>query len=69
MDRPKRPLIYGIPDGTPQTKCLGENCGATIWFVPSGRTHPDGNPKFVPVNADGSPHYTTCVDAEKFRKP
>lgn len=39
--------------------CRG--CGADMWFVMTPRG------KKMPVNKDGSPHHSTCPDADDFR--
>jgi len=48
----------GKPD-----RCRGRNCRQEIWFIWHFRTG-----RWTPYNADGTNHYTTCVDREEFHK-
>lgn len=41
--------------------CRG--CGAQIEFKPTK------NDRLMPVDADGTPHFATCSQADRFRKP
>ena len=54
-----------IPEGTPPSKCRG--CAAEIYFVAYTRKA-DNKPGRMPLNADGTPHFATCPNAEEFRK-
>jgi len=42
-------------------RCRGVRCDADIewWWTPRG--------KHLPFNADGEPHWATCVDERQFR--
>lgn len=42
-------------------KCIGPNCGAEITWYKTPRN------KYIPLNPDLTPHWTTCPDAESFR--
>lgn len=42
------------------SECRG--CGATIWWIETTRG------KFMPINEDGSSHFSTCPKAELFRR-
>ena len=50
---------FEIPEGTVPAKCRG--CGAQIWWVKTK------NDKNVPCNEDGSSHFSSCPQADKFR--
>ena len=54
------PVKYDIPRGTAPSTCKG--CGAQIYWV---RT-PKG--KNMPVDPDGTPHWSTCPKASAFKK-
>lgn len=41
-------------------------CGTTLFFVPS--VTPKGKATLVPYEADGANHFTTCPNAEEFKK-
>lgn len=53
-----QPKIYEIPQGANLSKC--RSCKADIYW---GLTD---NNKNVPLNLDGTSHYTTCPDAKKW---
>lgn len=61
--QPRTPWV--IPEGTPPSKCRG--CGAEIYFVPYIRKT-DNHQGRMPCNPDGKPHWSTCPEAENFRK-
>ena len=44
-------------------RCKGNRCKAEFewWWTPKG--------KRIPLNADGTPHHLTCVDAAQFKTP
>jgi hypothetical protein len=50
---------FTIPFGTPAGNCRG--CGDRIYWI---RTE---NGASMPVNRDGTSHFSTCPDAESFR--
>jgi hypothetical protein len=54
-----------IPEGTPPSKCRG--CAAEIYFVAYTRKT-DNKPGRMPLNPDGTPHFSNCPNAEEFRK-
>ena len=56
----RKEIVYEIPPGTPVVACKG--CGAAIQFVETA------NGKQMPVNHDGTPHWSTCPQAKRFRK-
>jgi len=69
MNDKRTPIRLAIPPGTPESKCIGPCCGKTIYFVPSGRIDlKTGRIKMIPVDSDGTPHWSTCVDSAMFRK-
>ena len=51
---------YEIPKGTPQARC--RSCEAPIWWVKTERG------KNMPVNADGTSHFSSCPEANKWRR-
>lgn len=53
-------LLFEIPQGTPRAKC--RSCGAAIYWIKTR------NGKNMPVNADGSSHFSTCPNAEGHRR-
>lgn len=61
-------IKYDIPPGSPKRNCRGPDCGKEIYLIPSGKTDPQGRPKHMPVNPDGSPHWMSCVNADTFRR-
>jgi len=69
MTTHRTPIRLTIPPGTPESKCIGPYCGKTIYFVPSGRIDlQTGRIKMIPVDSDGTPHWSTCRDSAMFRK-
>lgn len=54
------PVKYSIPEGMPPAKCKG--CAATIYWVktPAGKN--------MPVDADGTPHWSSCPKAKDFKR-
>jgi hypothetical protein len=58
-----RPVVkFLVPAGTPPVPCKGAGCDARIHWVkmPSGKN--------MPVDADGTPHWATCVDSKEFKE-
>jgi len=53
-------LKFDIPPNTPARNCRG--CGAIIYWIVTR------NGKRMPVNPDGTSHFSTCPEAGKFRK-
>jgi hypothetical protein len=53
-------IRYDIPRGTSPSICKG--CGAQIYWV---RTPKNKN---MPVDPDGTPHWSTCSKAADFKK-
>ena len=54
-------IKFEIPEGTEPSRCKSQRCKALIyWIKPKGKN--------MPVNPDGTCHFATCVDAEKFRR-
>ena len=53
-------IKYDIPEGVRPSPCKG--CSADIYWI---RTK---NGKWMPVDADGTPHWATCPDRKKFGK-
>jgi hypothetical protein len=69
MTTHRTPIRLAIPPGTPESKCIGPCCGKTIYFVPSGRIDlQTGRIKMIPVDSDGIPHWSTCIDQKLFKK-
>jgi hypothetical protein len=56
----RKPPLFAIPPGVPTSKCRG--CQATIYWVKTL------NGKRMPVNADGTSHFSNCPKANEFRK-
>lgn len=54
-----RRILIQIGD---EDQCKSEKCGATIFWV----RHKFG--KLAPYNIDGSNHFSTCPDRERFRR-
>lgn len=54
-------IVYERHD-EPDTKCRG--CGATVWW----KTIPGKKPMIVDADTN-EPHWATCPDATRFRKP
>lgn len=54
-------IKYEIPEGTQPSICRG--CTKSIWRIktPAGKN--------MPVDADGRPHWATCSQASKFKRP
>jgi hypothetical protein len=71
---PKGPTWYVVPSGTTGTKCRGESCGATVYFVKGypapiscdveGATHPN---RLTSQDGRGVSHFVDCPDREDFR--
>lgn len=57
----KEPVTFTVPPGAQAQSCRG--CQAVIFWILTSL----GNK--MPVNADGTSHFATCPDANKFRKP
>jgi len=55
-------IKFDIPAGTQQSKCRSKDCGAIIYWIKT-----EGG-KAMPVDPDGTSHFATCPDAERFRK-
>ncbi len=56
----KHPIVFPIPEGTPAATC--SSCRDTIrWIVTAAG-------KRMPVNLDGTSHFTTCEFADQHRK-
>lgn len=53
-------MNFDIPPGTRQATC--KSCHAVIYWIRTDKG------KSMPVNPDGSPHWATCPDADKFKK-
>jgi hypothetical protein len=53
---------YHIPPGTKFRPC--QSCRRTIGFI----VNPDTGRR-IPVNPDGTSHFTTCDDPKRFSKP
>jgi hypothetical protein len=53
-------IKFEIPEGTKPSICRG--CGSEIFWIVTK------NGKRMPVNADGTSHFSSCPDADKFRK-
>jgi hypothetical protein len=69
MNDRRAPIRLAIPPGTPESHCIGPSCGKTIFFVPSDRIDlKTGRIKKIPVDSDGTPHWSTCRDSAMFRK-
>ena len=51
---------YAVPVGKPGRPC--EACGKMLYFVRTAAGKP------MPVEADGTPHWGNCTDAERFKK-
>lgn len=54
-------IRFEIPKGTGASECKG--CSALIYWI---KTKAGKN---MPVDADGKPHWATCTQPDKFRKP
>lgn len=70
-------LWVKIPAGTRGSRCKGSTCGLTIYFADhpnTGRAHPydctvEGGK--IPTETEdglGVTHYSTCPDANQFRR-
>lgn len=57
---PRPPYIFTIPLGTGLSHCRG--CGGGIYWIRTSRG------KNMPVNQDGTSHFTSCEKASDFRK-
>jgi hypothetical protein len=55
-------LKFDIPEGTRGVPC--RSCAETIYFIPREK---DPSKKH-PVNVDGQSHFSTCSEAEAWRK-
>ncbi len=55
-------VAFEIPAGAKPRPCKGADCDALIYWVKtvSGRR--------MPVNADGTSHWMTCPNAQRFRE-
>lgn len=53
---------YKIPFGAQPSTCKSASCKARIFWIvtPLGKS--------MPVDPDGTPHWSSCPDAEKFHK-
>lgn len=51
---------FVIPPGTGHRFC--RECGYDIYFIPTEKG------KIMPVDPDGTPHWSTCTNPGKFRK-
>ncbi len=49
---------FEIPAGTPASVCRG--CGAAIFWINTGKG------RAMPADADGTSHFATCPQANKF---
>lgn len=54
-------LFFEIPQGMPKSSC--KSCNADIYWIKTA------NGKNMPVNPDGSSHFSTCPNADAHRKP
>jgi hypothetical protein len=54
------PLIFDIPLGANPCECNG--CGATIYWIKTAKG------RAMPVNPDGTSHFSNCPKANEFRK-
>ncbi len=52
-------LTYPIPTGAKLSRCLG--CDTLIYWIKTVRGKP------MPLNVDGTPHWGTCPEANRFR--
>ena len=55
-----REVRYEVPEGTPRARCKG--CNAKIYWIRTKKR------KWMPVDADGTPHFAACPKARRFRK-
>lgn len=62
MNAPARaPLTFEIAPGTPQREC--RSCKAPVFWILTALG------KRMPVNADGTSHFSNCPNADAHRKP
>lgn len=55
-------IKFEIPEGTEPSRCKSQRCKALIYWIKTSEG------KNMPVDPDGTCHFATCVDAEKFRR-
>jgi len=58
IEKPKK--TFKVDTDAPPSKC--RSCGAEVWWI---RTFAG---KMMPVNRDGTSHFSTCPQAAKWRK-
>ncbi len=56
----KAPQVFTVPEGTPMASC--GSCRENVRWIETA------NGKRMPVNLDGTSHFTTCVNADQHRK-
>ena len=54
------PILFEIPKETPAALCSG--CKATIYWIITRKG------KKMPVNPDGTSHFSNCPQAQTFRR-
>ena len=54
-------IRFEIPEGTVRKICQG--CGGDMYWVKTK------NEKWMPVNPDGTPHWSTCPKGKHYRAP
>ena len=54
-------MQFKVDTDAPPSKCKG--CGAAIWWIESVTTG-----KKMPVNKDGTSHFSNCPKAVEFRR-
>ena len=59
--RAPRRVTFPIPPGTEEQRC--RSCGASVFFVQHAKTQ-----KWMPLNANGTSHFSDCPDAASFRR-
>ncbi len=58
----KQPKFYPIPDDVVFKPCRDPKCGQQIAFIVTETG------KKMPVNPDGTPHWTNCPGAKEFKR-
>lgn len=52
---------FDVPPGARTSSCRSKRCGQPIYWVRTRRN------RKMPVNLDGTPHWSSCPDSETFR--